>query len=121
MIWVLKGPGPEMAERYAAARAGAWELAEVRVAEGNNTYAEANHIAFDDDSDAVYVVTSAYHVPRAYLTLMAALRARAALTHKQVLHVWGTGTVTNLQMQSEAKKLADAQAKGHALRWEDVE
>lgn len=115
MIWVLKGPGPEMAERHTLAG-----LTRVRIGEpvGKNTAEEADHIAQHSwSAEVIYVVTSAYHVSRAYLTILRACRACGL---SPVLHVWGTGTVTNLQMQSEAKKLAEAQVKGHALRWEDV-
>ena len=114
MIWILKGPGPEMAERFALALP---HFGEGSVPRGANTWEEACHIA-EQTAAVVYVATSAYHVPRAYLTLMAAFRKWDA---RPIVHVWGAGVVTNLQAQREAMKLADAQAKGHALRWEDVE
>lgn len=113
-IWILKGPGHEMRERTAAARD-----TERRPAYpgGTNTHEEGEYIAQYDYSDTVYVVTSAYHVPRAYLTIMECLR-RLAPTKR--LHVWGVGTVTHEQAAREAAKLKDAQQKGHALRWEDI-
>lgn len=117
-VWVLKGPGLEMFERLAEARRHT--QAETEIAYGNNTFAEANDILARDDGDAIYVVTSSYHVPRAYLTLAAATLQHLSRPHKQVLHVWGVGTVTNEQAQREARKLAEAQARGHALKWEDV-
>jgi uncharacterized SAM-binding protein YcdF (DUF218 family) len=113
--WVLKGPGPEIAERRLAVPPGEF----VDQPAGLNTWEEATEIvAASQDGDTVYVVTSAYHVARAYLTLQAALRAAAP--KRLVLHVWGTGTVTNIQLASESQKLAEAQAKGHALRWDEL-
>ena len=115
ICYVLKGPGPEMAERLEAVKGAG--LSEIVYPDGENTYEEAEHIGVKIGT-VTYVVTSAYHVPRAYLTILASLRRRGFGT--PVLHVWGTGTVTNAQAQSEAAKLAAAQARGHALRWEDV-
>lgn len=113
-VWILRGPGPEMKERYEAARQ--WGV-EPQLPTGQNTYEEAEDIAaHSTGEDIVYAVTSAYHVTRAYLTLKAAFKAQQV---NSIVHVWGTGTITNIQMQSEAQKLAAAQAKGHALKWED--
>ena len=98
MIWVLKGPGPEMPERIAAAmQAGA----KYRIPEGKNTAEEADYIARKSKrEDVVYVATSAYHVPRASRLLRNAFQKHGI---KAVLHVWGTGTVTNQDVDAEER------------------
>jgi hypothetical protein len=114
MIFVLKGPGPELAERlYAANAAGGGYVVEG----GKNTFEEGQIIAQMAVNDAVvHVVTSAYHVPRAYLTIKKAFQTAKIAP---VLHVWGVGTVTNVLARQEALKLVDAQKKGHAARWDE--
>lgn len=113
MIWVLKGPGPEQGQRQAEAST----LGAYQTPAGQNTAEEARYIAAHDEGDVCYVVTSAYHVPRAYLTMRKALRD---VGRPVVLHVWGTGYVTGDDAKREAKVLAMAQAKGDALHWEDL-
>lgn len=118
MIWVLKGIGRETAERCdEAQRCMEPNSPGIMVAEGLNTYEEAVYIATHCSHPPLRIVTSAYHVPRAYLTIRAALRVQGLDT---LVQVWGEGTVTNEQAQREAAKLVEAQAKGHALKWEDV-
>lgn len=113
IVWVMKGPGPELIERRTIARS----VGDVVEPEGLNTHEEAEFIATHCPRPPLWVVTSAYHVPRTYLTIRAALRAQG---FDPPLHVWGVGTVTNEQAQREALKLKAAQEKGHALRWEDL-
>lgn len=113
MIWVLKGPGPEQAARMAEAH----RLGIPSTPPGLNTAEEARQIATLETEDVCWVVTSAYHVPRAYLTLAKAFKAAQ---NPAALHVWGTGTVTGQQAREEAAKLLAAQAQGDALAWSDL-
>lgn len=118
MIFVLQGPGPEMPARYALADAS--HYGDVLTPTGRNTFEEAEDLVASAQSRGalvIYVATSAYHVQRATLTIRQAMRLA---NYEAVLHVWGTGTVTGDQAIAEGKKLAAAQAVGHALHWEDV-
>jgi len=110
MPWCLKGSVREQLERES--------VTAIRLPVGLNTWEEAQHIAASSTvGETVHVVTSSYHVARAYLTLQAAFRA---LGKSVVIHVLGVGEMTNLHAQSEAGKLVVAQARGHALQWEDL-
>lgn len=115
MIFVLKGPPNEAIERAEAAkRLGRGFLFPM----GDNTWEEAGDIVSTvvESCHFVDVITSAYHVPRAYLTIS---KAFADAKRHPVLRVYGVGGTTQEQARSEAAKLRDAQAKGHALTWED--
>jgi hypothetical protein len=115
MIWVLQSrDGDEMLERCAFARSKGG----FRCAFGENTHEEAEIIADRVDGVTVDAVTSSYHVPRAYLTIAASLKQRGISL--DLLRVRGVGAVDSEAARREARKLAEYQAKGHALRWEDV-
>lgn len=110
IAWCLKGALREQLDRESVTAS--------RIPRGLNTWEEALDIAVNTNpGETVHVVTSSYHVGRAYLTLRAAFRQ---LNKPAVVHVLGVGEMTNLQAQSESQKLTAAQAKGHALKWEDV-
>lgn len=115
-VWVLKGPQPEMEERYKAASG----RGRIRVAEGMSTYQECEYIAAhsQEERDPVRIVTSAYHVPRATLTARAVF-LKNGLGHIRV-QVWGVGTVTSEQAESEGKRIEAYQAKGDIATWSDA-
>lgn len=113
-VWVLKGSLYEQRARVEAVSGLNDHI--ILWPAGLNTWEEAQNIAQETNhGQTVHVVTSNYHVARAYLTL-----CRAFSGQPVVVHVEGVGRVTEHDARREAAKLAEAQAKGHACRWEDA-
>lgn len=97
-----------------------------------NTRESAAHLAYTarvEGWNRLLIVTSAYHMPRCYLTVLAALRGIAQLDNTLVLpmvahapwfqEVAGVGQTRAALMVEEAGKVSEYQAKGHVLPYED--
>lgn len=90
---------------------------EILIPQGGNTFDEAEYTISRFNGDQLTLVTSDYHVPRAYLTFLQALRRRGKAEDVQL---WARGCVSDLtKLPIELEKIALYQKRQHVATYED--
>lgn len=82
---------------------------------GENTFEEAQHAVAGLQGSELTIVTSTYHLPRAYLTFLRALQ-RADLDQR--VWLWGRGSPSDLsRLPVELQKIAIYQKRHHVASY----